>query len=148
MEVAQRLRSVIRLTDTVARVGGDEFVVLATDLKEPMEYGASILAEKCIEVTSAPLQLLPGHGVSQLTVSVGIALYDGSQYCNYDLLMQAADKAMYQAKNKGGCYSIAPASDTCVMAEKRQFNCGDITTADRTNCAACFSEAGSENSGN
>jgi diguanylate cyclase (GGDEF)-like protein len=97
---------VARHGDTLARVGGDEFVLLITDLGQPYENGAQVLAEKCIRVVSEPLHLAQGE--YQLGVSVGIAVCDGS--CDADSLLQAADKAMYAAKGNGrGCYVIAPA---------------------------------------
>ncbi|MFX5761045.1 GGDEF domain-containing protein, partial [Acinetobacter baumannii] len=49
-EVTRRLRQVARHGDTLARVGGDEFVLLITDLGQPYENGAQVLAEKCIRV--------------------------------------------------------------------------------------------------
>lgn len=105
-EVTRRLRQVARHGDTLARVGGDEFVLLITDLGQPFETGAQVLAEKCIKVVSEPLHLPQGE--FQLGVSVGIAVCDGS--CDADSLLQAADKAMYAAKGNGrGCYVIAPA---------------------------------------
>lgn len=105
-EVTRRLRQVARHGDTLARVGGDEFVLLITDLGQPYENGAQVLAEKCIRVVSEPLHLAQGE--YQLGVSVGIAVCDGS--CDADSLLQAADKAMYAAKGNGrGCYVIAPA---------------------------------------
>ncbi len=105
-EITRRLRQVARHGDTLARVGGDEFVLLITDLGQPYENGAQVLAEKCIRVVSEPLHLAQGE--YQLGVSVGIAVCDGS--CDADSLLQAADKAMYAAKGNGrGCYVIAPA---------------------------------------
>lgn len=109
-EVARRLRQVARRSDTLARVGGDEFVLLATDLGAPLENGARALAEKCIEAIAAPLWLASAE--FHLGVSVGIAVCDGS--CNADSLLQAADKAMYDAKAGGrGCYVIAPPGVGC-----------------------------------
>lgn len=108
-EVTRRLRQVARHGDTLARVGGDEFVLLITDLGQPFEQGAQVLAEKCIKVVSEPLHLAQGD--YQLGVSVGIAVCDGG--CDADSLLQAADKAMYAAKGNGrGCYVIAPARPT------------------------------------
>lgn len=105
-EVTRRLKNVARHSDTLARVGGDEFVLLATDLGLPLEYGARALAEKCIAAVAIPLQLTQGE--YQLGVSVGIAVCD--ECCDPEVLLHAADKAMYSAKNKGrGCYVIASA---------------------------------------
>ncbi|WP_050477170.1 diguanylate cyclase domain-containing protein [Herbaspirillum rhizosphaerae] len=109
-EITQRLLRVARHSDTLARVGGDEFVLLATDLGSPLDHGARALAEKCINVVAEPLKLPQGD--YQLGVSIGIAVCDND--CDPDMLLQAADKAMYDAKNQGrGCYVIAP-GNACV----------------------------------
>lgn len=109
-EVARRLRQVARRSDTLARVGGDEFVLLATDLGGPLDQGAKVLAEKCIKAVSEPLWLASAQ--FHLGVSVGIAMCDGR--CDADSLLQAADKAMYTAKASGrGCYVVAPAGMGC-----------------------------------
>lgn len=104
-EVTRRLSAVLRQADTLARVGGDEFVLLATDLEPGSEDGIRTLAGKCIEAVAQPLPLLQENYT--LGVSIGIALCDGT--CSADRLLLAADKAMYQAKEKGrGCYVMAP----------------------------------------
>jgi len=111
-EITQRLQKVARHSDTLARVGGDEFVLLATDLGAPLEHGARALAEKCIRVVAEPLQI--GQGDYKLGVSIGIAVCE--TYCDPDILLQAADKAMYDAKNKGrGCYVIALVTETAAQ---------------------------------
>ncbi|KAF1045140.1 MAG: putative signaling protein [Herbaspirillum frisingense] len=112
-EVTRRLRQVARHGDTLARVGGDEFVLLVTDLRPPFDNGARVLAEKCIKAVSEPLLLAQGE--YRLGVSIGIAACDGR--CDADSLLQAADKAMYSAKGNGrGCYVIAPAGMGCTHA--------------------------------
>ncbi|WDZ94475.1 diguanylate cyclase [Herbaspirillum sp. WKF16] len=109
-EVSRRLRHVARRSDTLARVGGDEFVLLATDLEAPLEHGARVLAEKCIKAVSEPLWLASAQ--FHLGVSIGIVLCDGN--CDADSLLQAADKAMYHAKASGrGGYVIAPHGEGC-----------------------------------
>ncbi|MET3431665.1 diguanylate cyclase (GGDEF)-like protein [Herbaspirillum seropedicae] len=109
-EITRRLRQVARHGDTLARVGGDEFVLLVTDLRLPFEQGAQALAEKCIKTVSEPICL--DQRQYRLGVSVGIAVCDGS--CDADSLLQAADQAMYAAKANGrGCYVIAPARPAC-----------------------------------
>jgi len=105
-EIAQRLLRVARHSDTVARVGGDEFVLLAHDLGTPLEFGARALAEKCLTVIAEPLSLQQTDW--QLGVSIGIAVCEAG--CDAEQLLQAADKAMYEAKRLGrGRYVIAPA---------------------------------------
>jgi diguanylate cyclase (GGDEF)-like protein len=104
-EISQRLLRVARHSDTVARVGGDEFVLLAPDLGMPLELGARALAEKCLAVVAEPLRLQQSDWL--LSVSIGIAVCDAG--CDAEQLLQAADQAMYEAKHQGrGRYVIAP----------------------------------------
>ncbi|RTZ40626.1 sensor domain-containing diguanylate cyclase [Candidimonas sp. SYP-B2681] len=93
-EVAKRLKQCVRDSDTVARVGGDEFVVLLQSIAMPQH--ATMVAEKIRRIVSAPL-LLDGHKLN-IVPSVGIALYpeDGN---TDDQLLQHADRAMYVKKN-------------------------------------------------
>lgn len=107
-EVTRRLSAVLRQADTLARVGGDEFVLLATDLEPGSEDGICTLADKCISAVAQPVQLQ--QATYTLGVSIGIALCDGS--CSADRLLLAADKAMYEAKQNGrGCYVLASHCD-------------------------------------
>jgi diguanylate cyclase (GGDEF)-like protein len=105
-EIARRLLGLVRQTDTVARIGGDEFVLLAADFEGPAEQGALILARRCIEAIAQPLRL---RGVDMaMGVSIGIALGNGAE--TPPDLLAAADKAMYQAKQNGrGSHVVAPA---------------------------------------
>jgi len=91
MEVAERLRNVVRPTDTVARLGGDEFVVLACDV--PDEATAVCIAERTCAAVSAPL-VIQGH---QLVIgcSIGIA-FAGDE--SPEVLLAQADLALYRAK--------------------------------------------------
>ena len=94
-QVAARLRGCVRAGDTVARVGGDEFVLLIVDLEK--EHLAP-LARKILEAVSAPL-VADTHRIS-MTTSVGISLYpeDGA---DADALLRNADIALYRAKDGG-----------------------------------------------
>ncbi len=94
-EVASRLELIIRKKDSAARLGGDEFVVL---LPETSSDGAAILAKKIIDSISVPF-LFQNNKLS-ITLSLGIAMYpeDGD---NVQSLLQAADTAMYRAKDSG-----------------------------------------------
>lgn len=96
-EVARRLEAVVRRDDTVARVGGDEFVILLPDLKDKPRETAELVAEKCMEVFKTPFHI-HGHS-SQLGTSIGIAMGVGDG--TPDKLLIAADKAMYEAKGAG-----------------------------------------------
>ena len=94
--IAERLRSCVRDTDTVARIGGDEFAVIQIGGEQPRD--AETLATRLIGLLSAPVDAL-GH---QLTVStsVGIAIApsDGTEV---DQLLRNADLALYRAKSDG-----------------------------------------------
>jgi diguanylate cyclase (GGDEF)-like protein len=95
-EVAGRLSACVRSGDTVARISGDEFVVILGDLASAQN--AAAVAQKVLERVVAPFSLSGReHFVS---ASIGIAIYpdDGD---NADALVSAADAAMYRAKESG-----------------------------------------------
>ena len=96
--VAQRLTAALRSGDTLARMAGDEFVILCEDLNEAAEVDV-IAARICAAVAAAPF-VLPG-AEAQVTASVGIA-FSGRGDQLSEQLLQDADAAMYQAKRKGG----------------------------------------------
>lgn len=95
-DVARRLSGCLRDGDTVARQGGDEFVVLLNDLAKAED--AAYVAQKMLDALAPPC-LLAGREVLP-AASLGIALYprDGE---NMQELMMSADKAMYAAKQAG-----------------------------------------------
>lgn len=96
-QVAARLSEVVRRADTLARVGGDEFVVLLSDLEGDARAAAESVARKCQEIFSIPFDL---NGEQRtLGTSIGIAIGDGS--CPADKLLIAADHAMYRSKESG-----------------------------------------------
>jgi diguanylate cyclase (GGDEF)-like protein/PAS domain S-box-containing protein len=94
--VAERLVQSVREEDTVARVGGDEFVMLFPGITRN-EDSAS-MARKILDAVAQPLRL-EGHEVYP-TTSIGIAVYptDGG---DADALLKSADSAMYRAKERG-----------------------------------------------
>lgn len=96
-QVANRLAKIVREMDTLARVGGDEFVLLLSDLGDSAEEAAKIVAIKCIDVLKNPFSI-SGAG-SMVGVSIGIALGDGKS--SADALLLEADHAMYDAKKAG-----------------------------------------------
>ena len=106
-QVARRLTDQVRRADTLARIGGDEFVLLLCDLEDDgnrLEAAATSVAAKCIEALAVPFVL--GQDTCTLGVSIGIALGNGDSSANGLLL--AADQAMYQAKETGrGRYVLA-----------------------------------------
>jgi len=95
-EVAARLSSCIRSSDTVSRVGGDEFVVVIEQISRPVE--AAMVARKILDKLTRPIEY-QGHPC-QIGASIGIALhpFDGSEM---EEICKAADVAMYRVKNSG-----------------------------------------------
>jgi diguanylate cyclase (GGDEF)-like protein len=95
-ELAERLCKCVRETDTVARIGGDEFIVLLPDLRIPAE--AESIAAKIVAAVARPYAI--GHTQALITVSVGVVTYPDAG-ADLDALMRCADEAMYAAKEKG-----------------------------------------------
>jgi diguanylate cyclase (GGDEF)-like protein len=95
-EVARRLTAVVRSTDTVARVGGDEFVVIATPIGHSED--AALLAARVMDVLRAPVRI--GAIDIHTSPSIGIAVYPDDGLCP-KMLLARADAAMYAAKQHG-----------------------------------------------
>lgn len=93
-KTAQKLKESIRKSDTVARIGGDEFVVLLETIKDDSD--AALLADNIIEVLHEPY--LINNRVYRVTGSVGIAIYPNNGLSTDELLLHS-DKAMYEVKN-------------------------------------------------
>ena len=99
-EVAKRLSSVVRETDTIARVGGDEFVIVISDLDPQSEAARSVaqaVADKCLEVVSQPMEIK--NETFAIGISIGIAMGTGKS--SFDELVSLADTAMYKVKQTG-----------------------------------------------
>lgn len=94
--VASRLSSCVRETDTVSRIGGDEFVIVLGQLRDPS--GAEVVARKILAALEPPC-LVDRHAL-QAGVSIGIAIYPDDTG-DLDELMRKADAAMYCAKEHG-----------------------------------------------
>ncbi len=95
-EMATRLGQVVREEDTLARIGGDEFTLIAVNINTPDD--AVAIAEKIITIINQPLKLK--SNTIDIGVSIGISCYpeDGA---DMDSLMHHADLAMYEAKQTG-----------------------------------------------
>ena len=110
VEVARRLKRCVREMDTVARFGGDEFVVMLSDLSSDESAAtcqAKVVAEKIRVSLSGPYQLIIGHeGMADITVehrctaSIGVVMFNRGQSSLEDIL-KWADTAMYLAKEEG-----------------------------------------------
>ena len=101
-QTGERLRAALRASDTVARIGGDEFALILQEL--PVAGAATTIADKLVSQLGQPFEL-DGH-VWRLRASLGIALFprDGA---SAEQLMQNADRAMYRAKAAGGGFALA-----------------------------------------
>ena len=95
LAAAHRMREAIRDTDTLARVGGDEFAIIVEGLTHPAD--AETLAAKIIDNMRQPLRI--DQLTLNVTTSVGIAYYEAG--LSPDQLVQLADQAMYRAKKAG-----------------------------------------------
>lgn len=95
-EVAERLANCVREEDTVARLGGDEFTVILTGAQQRRDV--QLVAQTIIDSLARPFDL--AQQPVRISVSVGISRYP--QNADEPLaLLQAADQAMYNAKNAG-----------------------------------------------
>jgi len=94
---AALLRKSLREVDTVARLGGDEFTIILENIADAGHVTA--IAEKIRQALAGPIITEGGHDVF-ITGSIGITLYPRDAD-NIDALLQAADVAMYQAKEEG-----------------------------------------------
>ncbi|MFI3156748.1 MAG: EAL domain-containing protein [Methylococcaceae bacterium] len=114
-QVASCILARLRDVDMVARLGGDEFVVLLEDIAHPED--AARVAEEIILVLSKPFQLTQSHDV-QIGASIGISLYP-EHGAGYEILMDHADAALYQAKDQGrGCYAYFSEDQTIAARER------------------------------
>ncbi|WP_374675154.1 EAL domain-containing protein [Ideonella sp.] len=101
-EIARRLQACVRASDTVARQGGDEFVVLLNDLSGDAAHAAmdaETVAEKIRDTVEVPVGL---EGFEwRVTASIGVSLLTGEATQTVDDLLKRADLAMYEAKRAG-----------------------------------------------
>jgi diguanylate cyclase (GGDEF)-like protein len=95
--VALRLKGTVRNADTVSRNGGDEFVVLLSEIAH--QEHAALCADKIIGAIAAPHDV-SGHKL-HVTASAGVAVYP-THGASAEALLKSADVAMYQAKGRGG----------------------------------------------
>ena len=114
--VAQRLVACVRTSDTISRHGGDEFVILLSEIAEAGD--AAISAEKILAALARPLANCELN--VHLSASIGISIYpqDGD---DADTLIKNADAAMYQAKGKGSNNHHFFKQNMNVRAVERQF---------------------------
>lgn len=127
VEVARRLQTCLRESDTVSRQGGDEFLVILTNIHDLTAVTDS--AARIVNALAAPYEI-DGHALA-VTVSVGIAIYPNDAK-DTQTLMQRADTAMYHAKATGGNeftffseqMNVAVAETQAIRSELRQALAG------------------------
>ena len=95
--VAAALAGAVRESDTVSRQGGDEFVLLLTDVA--VQFDAAVMAEKILLALGAPVAI--GRNVVRVQASIGVSIFpdDGR---DAGVLVDRADAAMYRVKRRGG----------------------------------------------
>jgi diguanylate cyclase (GGDEF)-like protein len=95
-EAAHRIDSCLRESDTAARMGGDEFTVVLTEISD--RKGVQQVAEKILGMVAMPYHITGRH--ARISCSIGIALYP-QHAVTVTALLRRADKAMYLAKRGG-----------------------------------------------
>ncbi|PKG99268.1 EAL domain-containing protein [Paraglaciecola sp. MB-3u-78] len=100
ISISHEMSKALRDGDTLARIGGDEFVVLLTDLED--DNDCEIIMARLLELASNPINV--NNIILQVSVSIGITLYP-KDFSDADQLVRHADQAMYAAKQAGrNCY--------------------------------------------
>ncbi|MBK6999233.1 MAG: EAL domain-containing protein [Rhodoferax sp.] len=113
--LAIRMKQAVRESDTLARIGGDEFVAVLIDLEEP---SASVtLLDRLLAAVALPVQV--GDLSLQVSASLGVTFYPQAQDIDADQLMRQADQAMYQAKlaGKNRYYLFDAAQDSNIRVQ-------------------------------
>ena len=95
-ETARRFKNVVRSNDTVARVGGDEFVIVLREIKSADD--CKTILDRLLHAVSQPVQI--ENAFASVTASIGVALFSGGSG-DSELLLKLADQAMYSAKESG-----------------------------------------------
>jgi len=95
-QISDRLVKCVRSSDTVSRIGGDEFVILLAELERVED--AAISAAKIIAAVNAPILISEREVCPSLSIGIGIFPDDGD---NAEVLIRKADTAMYQSKARG-----------------------------------------------
>jgi diguanylate cyclase (GGDEF)-like protein len=113
--VSERLRRLVRPSDTIARMGGDEFIVLQIPVGDGSEAGA--LAQRMIEQMAAPFEIDEQQTIAGASVGIAMAPADGT---TPEQLLRNADLALYKAKSDGrGTYRLfEPAMDKEVQSRR------------------------------
>jgi len=96
VSVAERLSNCLREIDSIARIGGDEFMIVMSGIKS--RKNTATVAQKLIDVLVLPFTL--GENVATIGASIGVALYPDHGH-EPETLLKRADEVMYVVKKKG-----------------------------------------------
>jgi diguanylate cyclase (GGDEF)-like protein/PAS domain S-box-containing protein len=132
--VARRLLGCVRRSDTVSRQGGDEFVILLSEINQSQD--AAVSAEKMLHALSVPHCI--GQHELRVTGSIGIVVYpdDGT---DSDLLLKHADFAMYHAKERGrNQYQFFEPNLNVRALERQMLESGLRTALDSQELLLCY----------
>ncbi len=116
VNIAQQMKSALREGDTLARIGGDEFVVVLADLHHTSD--CETLLKRLLKAASTPVEL--DDLLLEVSASIGVTLYpqDGS---DADQLLRHADQAMYLAKQAGkNCYHLFDIAKDVAVKHQRE----------------------------
>jgi diguanylate cyclase (GGDEF)-like protein/PAS domain S-box-containing protein len=117
VKIGQSLQRMVRAHDSVARFGGDEFVLLLTQLQHPNEFAR--LVDRILAGISRPIRV--DDVTHQVTASIGVTLYP-SDNADPDTLLRHADQAMYRAKESGrNLYQLYDPSPDLRIQEHQQL---------------------------
>lgn len=116
--LSNQMKQTLREGDTIARIGGDEFVIILLDLKTIEDAIPMII--RLLEATSKPLNV--DDLLLQITASLGVTFYPQAQKIDTDLLLRQADQAMYQAKLAGrNRYHVFDTQQDTLLRERYEF---------------------------
>ncbi len=96
--IAEQLRLAVRQSDTVGRMGGDEFVILLEGVQHP--HAATAVASKLLRISDEPLAIGPHHITAGLSIGIALHASDGRKL-SPEALIKRADTALYRAKLSG-----------------------------------------------
>lgn len=128
-QLGTRMKDLIRAEDTVARIGGDEFVILLPHLsadRQVAHYSARKLADKLREHICQPIEQ-EGQLIT-LTASVGLVLFPEPEHTP-DSILQFADTAMYEAKSRGRDASVTFSPLMTELARRQLYLQGQLREA-------------------
>jgi diguanylate cyclase len=117
IEVGCRLDDALRSSDTAARYGGDEFIVLCEDIKDDQQ--AIRIAQRIIDSLEAPLSLDSDN--TFVTASIGVVVAGSDSNADPEMLIREADSAMYRAKKRGVRCELFDNDLRARVAERREI---------------------------